>query len=112
MDDCNDIAEADGKRLKIGSDSSMDDCNPDRRLRRMAMNVVQIPLWTIVTARLTTSVTPPPCSDSSMDDCNSAEMKEAIYVVTGSDSSMDDCNVPQANSILLGKAFRFLYGRL
>ena len=70
MDDCNGCSRLGVTLLYARSDSSMDDCNGARDGGGGCGDLVQIPLWTIVTgprAREHPAVTG---SDSSMDDCN------------------------------------------
>ena len=74
------------------SDSSMDDCNARMKNATIRAKVVQIPLWTIVTARHIHLVIIFASSDSSMDDCNRFTVPWLCASIVGSDSSMDDCN--------------------
>jgi len=53
-----------------GSDSSMDDCNPETTYEVEEIYTVQIPLWTIVTYEVIDPDDVQDSSDSSMDDCN------------------------------------------
>jgi len=51
MDDCNVGLFLRFFRQDVRSDSSMDDCNTQDVAEKQMDNLVQIPLWTIVTTR-------------------------------------------------------------
>jgi len=94
------------------SDSSMDDCNHPDVPFEFIFKVVQIPLWTIVTAGGRGSCSVPWCSDSSMDDCNGN--------LAHPDSLLKKVQIPLwtivtsrlRRRVTCAPKFRFLYGRL
>ncbi len=90
----------------------MDDCNlPASFSAIRSSSLVQIPLWTIVTAVIFSLLGLQACSDSSMDDCNLSGAQYR-FRSDGSDSSMDDCNSGLSRHLRRASPFRFLYGRL
>ena len=80
----------------------MDDCNSPAACKNYCHILVQIPLWTIVTAMDRVLEMCEIGSDSSMDDCNFLAAEQEHGVDAGSDSSMDDCNRERNNLAGLG----------
>ncbi len=81
MDDCNVTDPPIPRVTVVGSDSSMDDCNARPMATFSSISLVQIPLWTIVTARIYAEMELYLGSDSSMDDCNKKEESKHNAVI-------------------------------